>query len=162
MWTIFKVFTECVTISLLFFMFCFGLFDHEVCGISAPGLGIEPTPPTLEGKVLTTGPLGKPHPMGVLTVGSEGWDLLRLSSPHTLLMDLCPCGFLHWVPPPSPPQSALCTAAVSPLPYPAHRGHQCTSLLPPPPPHPHPHPRLEYVFPNGPEPLRCRWPGCLI
>ena len=120
MWTIFKVFTECVTISLLFFMFCFGLFDHEVCGISAPGLGIEPTPPTLEGKVLTTGPLGKPHPMGVLTVGSEGWDLLRLSSPHTLLMDLCPCGFLHWVPPPSPPQSALCTAAVSPLPYPAH------------------------------------------
>ena len=83
MWTIFKVFTERVTISLLFFMFCFGLFDHKACGISAPGLGIEPTPPTLEGKVLTTGPLGKPYSMGVLTVGSKGWDLLRLSPPPT-------------------------------------------------------------------------------
>ena len=58
----------------------FGLFDHKACGILAPGLGIEPTSPTLEGKVLTTGSLGEPHPMGVLTVGSEGWDLLRLSS----------------------------------------------------------------------------------
>ena len=63
-----------------FFMFYFGLFDHKACGILAPGVGIEPTPPTLEGKVLTTGSLGEPHPMGVLTVGSEGWDLLRLSS----------------------------------------------------------------------------------
>ena len=81
MWTIFKIFIECVTISLIFFMFYFGLFDHEACGILVPRLEIEPTAPAPEGKVLTPGPLGKPHPMGVLTVGSEGWDLLRLSSP---------------------------------------------------------------------------------
>ena len=38
-------------------MFCF--FGCEACGILAPQPGIEPTPPALEGEVLTTGPLGK-------------------------------------------------------------------------------------------------------
>ena len=38
-------------------MFCF--FGCEACGILAPGPGIEPAPPALEGEVLTTGPPGK-------------------------------------------------------------------------------------------------------
>ena len=57
MWTIFKIFIEFVTILLLFYVFWF--FDCEACGILAPHPGIEPTPPALEGKVLTTGPPGK-------------------------------------------------------------------------------------------------------
>ena len=36
-------------------------FGHEACGILAPQTGIEPTPPALEGGVLTTGPPGKSH-----------------------------------------------------------------------------------------------------
>ena len=40
----------------------FWLLDHEACGISAPQLGFEPTPPGLEGKALTTGQPGtSPH-----------------------------------------------------------------------------------------------------
>ena len=34
-------------------------FGREVCGILAPWPGIEPTPPALEGEVLTTGRPGK-------------------------------------------------------------------------------------------------------
>ena len=37
MWTIFKVFIEFVTILLLPF-FIFWFFDHEACGILAPGM----------------------------------------------------------------------------------------------------------------------------
>ena len=57
MWTISKTFIEFVTILLLFYLF--GSFGHEAYGISAPCQGTEPTSPTLEGKVLTTGPPGK-------------------------------------------------------------------------------------------------------
>ena len=53
MWTIFKVFIEFVTM-LLCFMFLF--FGHEAYEIFTPQLRIKPTPPALEGKVLTTGP----------------------------------------------------------------------------------------------------------
>ena len=37
----------------------FGFFGREACGILALRPGIEPTPPALEGEVLTTGPPGK-------------------------------------------------------------------------------------------------------
>ena len=37
----------------------FWFFGREACGVSAPRPGIEPTPPVLEGEVLTTGPPGK-------------------------------------------------------------------------------------------------------
>ena len=37
----------------------FWFFDLKAFGISGPRPGIECAPPTLEGKVLTTGPLGK-------------------------------------------------------------------------------------------------------
>ena len=48
-------------LNLLHYYFCviFCFFGCEVCGILVPWSGIEPTPPTLEGKVLTTGLLGK-------------------------------------------------------------------------------------------------------
>ena len=42
-----------------FFFFMFGFFVHNACKILAPWPGIEPAPHVLEGKVLTTGPLGK-------------------------------------------------------------------------------------------------------
>ena len=43
-----------------YFCFMFCLFGPKACGILAPWPGIEPTPPALEGEVLTTGPPGKP------------------------------------------------------------------------------------------------------
>ena len=44
--------------NLLQYCFCFmfWFFGCEACGILAPQPGIEPAPPALEGKVLTTGP----------------------------------------------------------------------------------------------------------
>ena len=38
---------------------CFQFFGNKAYGILAPQPGIEPIPPTLEGKILTTGPAGK-------------------------------------------------------------------------------------------------------
>ena len=57
MWTTFKVFIEFVTILLLFYGFWF--LGPKAYGILAPQPGIKPTPPALEGKVLTTGLPGK-------------------------------------------------------------------------------------------------------
>ena len=37
----------------------FWFFGHQACGILAPHVGIEPTPPAQEGKVLTTRSPGK-------------------------------------------------------------------------------------------------------
>ena len=50
-------------LNLLQYCFCFmsWFFGHETCGILAPRPGIEPTPPALEGEVLTTGLPGKSH-----------------------------------------------------------------------------------------------------
>ena len=50
-WTILKIFIEPIAILLLFYVLVFGL-------VPQPG---EPTPPALEGEVLTTGPPGKSH-----------------------------------------------------------------------------------------------------
>ena len=56
-WTIFKVFVECVTILLILFYFlASGL---KACGIFPPQPGIKPTCPALEGAGLITGPPGK-------------------------------------------------------------------------------------------------------
>ena len=49
-----KAFIEFVK-NLLLFLF----FSQESCGILALLLGIKSSPPALESKVLTTGPLGK-------------------------------------------------------------------------------------------------------
>ena len=53
-----KVFIEfcCSIASVSVFVVFFG---HETCGILAPRPGTKPAIPALEGKVLTTGPLGK-------------------------------------------------------------------------------------------------------
>ena len=48
MWAIFKIFKEFVTILVLFHVL---VSCGEVCGISVPFPGTEPTPPALEGKV---------------------------------------------------------------------------------------------------------------
>ena len=40
----------------------FWFFGPKACRLLAPQLGIEPTPPALEGKVLTTGLPGKSLP----------------------------------------------------------------------------------------------------
>ena len=45
MWTTFKVFTELVTIMLLFYVLTFG---HKTCGFLVPQSGIKPMPPALE------------------------------------------------------------------------------------------------------------------
>ena len=60
----FKVFIDIFTIYLLFYVL---VFSHKACGILAPWLGIEPAPPALEGKVLTTGPPGKSHTYFILS-----------------------------------------------------------------------------------------------
>ena len=52
----FKVFIEFVKHC---FCFMFWFFGTEACRILVPRPGIEPVPPALEGKVLTTGPPGK-------------------------------------------------------------------------------------------------------
>ena len=44
----------------------FWFFGHEACGIIVPQPGIEPVPPALEGKVLTTGLLEKSQELQVL------------------------------------------------------------------------------------------------
>ena len=43
-------------LNLLQYCFCFTFwfFGHEACGILAPWPGVKPTPPALEGEVLTT------------------------------------------------------------------------------------------------------------
>ena len=50
---------------ILCFVFFFGL---QACGISAPGPGIKPTCPALEGEVLTTGPPGESLDMKLFIV----------------------------------------------------------------------------------------------
>ena len=60
---LFKLFKKCGPSLLNLLQYCFCIMSwvlgHEVCGILAPRPGIEPTPPPLEGEVLTTGPPGK-------------------------------------------------------------------------------------------------------
>ena len=53
MWTVFKVFIECVTTLLL--LVCFSFLHRKADGILVPRPGIKPTPPALEGELLTTG-----------------------------------------------------------------------------------------------------------
>ena len=52
MWTTFKVFIEFV---IIFFCIMFWFFGHKPCGVLAPGPGIEPMLPAMEGAILTTG-----------------------------------------------------------------------------------------------------------
>lgn len=84
LWTLFKVFIEFVTRSLLLSMFWFS--GQRACQILAPRPGIPPAPCTLEGQVLTIG-----LPREVLAVFSiKGIFVCLASTPrsanaHTLL-----------------------------------------------------------------------------
>ena len=69
----FKIFCVCgpflkSLLNLLQYCFCllFWFFGREACGMLTPRPGIEPNPPALEGKALTTGFPGKPPPKGFL------------------------------------------------------------------------------------------------
>ena len=55
-------------------------FGHEVCGILAPGSGIEPTPFALEGKVPTAGPPGKSLYFLILKLCKEFYKKTRTSN----------------------------------------------------------------------------------
>ena len=53
------VFKSLLNLLQYCFFFMFWCFGHRACGILAPQPGVELTPPTLEGEVLTTRPLRK-------------------------------------------------------------------------------------------------------
>ena len=53
----------CYNVDSVFYIL---VFDHEAYEILAPRPGIEPTPPSLEGEVLTTGPPGKTQVFSLL------------------------------------------------------------------------------------------------
>ena len=59
----------------MFWFFSFLFFGHEACGILALPPGIKPTPPGLEGEVLTTGPPGKSQIILIIT--SHCWKISR-------------------------------------------------------------------------------------
>ena len=66
-------------------MFCF--YGHEACGILAARPGTEPTPPALEGDVITTGLLGKSPEIFLFLFSHKIWSLegdLFLLSAHVL------------------------------------------------------------------------------
>ena len=51
--------SNCIIIFFYFFLFFFFLIYHRACGILASQPRIEPTPPAVEVRNLTTGPPGK-------------------------------------------------------------------------------------------------------
>ena len=53
----------------------FGFFGLEACEILVPQPGIEPTPPALEGRVLTTRPSGKFQHAGSFGCSRQDLDL---------------------------------------------------------------------------------------
>ena len=85
----FQVFIAFVTILLLY---CFMLwfFGLEASGISAPRPGIEPAPPALKGKILTTGLPGKSPDFIFYTLFLRMG--LTLNSPLSLFLSIVK----HW------------------------------------------------------------------
>ena len=97
------------------FCFMFWFFGHKTCGILAPQPEIEPMPLALEGKVLTTGPPGKPLDWtlecGRWTGQASSWGLVAPSGdapigPGSRDFPLSPAGpswcyftSLAWAPP---------------------------------------------------------------
>ena len=59
----------------MFWFFSFLFFGPEACGILALPPGIKPTPPALEGEVLTSGPPGKSQIILIIT--SHCWKIGR-------------------------------------------------------------------------------------
>ena len=87
MWPIFKICWICYNIACFMFgvFFFFFFFGHTSCGILAPQPGIEPIPPTLKGKVLTSGPPGRsPNTFILENKCSEAGDV-RFLRPFRML-----------------------------------------------------------------------------
>ena len=55
---------------MYYFCFMFWFLDHEACGILAPQPGLEPAPPALESRFLTTGLSGKSPAAHVFLIGN--------------------------------------------------------------------------------------------
>ena len=70
---------------LLQYCFCFILwfFGFQACGILASGPEIKPTPPMLEGGVLTTGPPGKAPRYVLLISDAQGFSCNRKEKPDS-------------------------------------------------------------------------------
>ena len=51
MWTIFKLFSEFVTLLPLFYDLALNFFGHEACGITVTRPGTQPSPAALLGEV---------------------------------------------------------------------------------------------------------------
>ena len=64
-------------LNLLQYCFCFSFFGCKACGILTPQPGIEPAPPSLKGKVLTT---GEPEESPLLSNSDGKLNLLLLLS----------------------------------------------------------------------------------
>ena len=88
------------------YMFCF--YGHEACGILAARPGTEPTPPALEGDVITMGLPGESPEILLFLFSHKIWALegdLFLLSAHVLcfvsaqvFLILCsPATWIHWV-----------------------------------------------------------------
>ena len=78
MWTIFKPFIEFVTIFLLFYVLVFG--SRGMGDLNSP---TKPTPPALEGSILTTGPPGKfPSPFFLLKLSENTSNAAIMKHSH--------------------------------------------------------------------------------
>ena len=79
----------------------FWFFGWEVCGILASQLGIEPTPPALEGKVLTTRPPGKSLSLPSTTNSLQSCptlcDPIDRSPPGSSIPGILQARTLEWV-----------------------------------------------------------------
>ena len=67
----------------------FWFFGHEACGILAPQPGIEPTPPALEGEVLTSGLPGKPLERSLTGMPGDMSHVHTLFHSPLLLLQYC-------------------------------------------------------------------------
>ena len=73
-------------VTILLLLYVLGVFCLKAFGILAFQSGIEPTPPALKGKVLTTGPPGKSQHAVILKLKMTlPWEYHRCLHPHGCL-----------------------------------------------------------------------------
>ena len=94
MWTIFKLFIEFVTISLLFYVLGFGPWG--MWDLKSP---TRPTPPALEDSILATGPPAKsPSPFFLLKLSENTASTVCVTSCHRALSHKLPQSCFHGEP----------------------------------------------------------------
>ena len=74
--------------NLFQYCFWFWFFGYKACGILTPWPGIEPAPPALEGKVLTTGPPGSLY---IITLSEKEEAEEKKSHFHVRFIIVCVC-----------------------------------------------------------------------